>query len=75
MKFYEFNAKSIAENEVEISFHIQGINKQADFVNLFTTGKAVLEQPSMFNFLGFSDYLQILFNFVNFLTGLFKKTK
>jgi len=77
LRLYNWNAE-LAEDEagneeVEVSFRIQGINKNNIFIAIFQTGKGVIE-----NIQGngtFADYMEPLTELIFLIMKSLKKSK
>jgi len=70
MKIYNWEATQDEENpgEIEVKFHLAGINKPETFCVAFDAGKSIVEasNPNIFGW---------VMNLAMFLYGLFKKSK
>lgn len=70
MKIYNWNVEMDSEipGEIEVSFHISGVNSAAKFVNAFEIGKSAVEAENP-NIFGWAMSL------MSFFYGLFKKSR
>lgn len=70
LKIYNWQAKEDPEStdEIEVVFHVKGVNKQELWVELFMAGKDVIEK----NVANVAAYVMDL---AVFMYGLFKKTR
>jgi len=57
LKLYGWDAKLIENNEVEVSFKLQGINKPELFVAAFQTGKTIVDGMQGGTGMAWYDYI------------------
>lgn len=67
-KVHDWNAEQ-EDNNVVVSFKIQGINKPAVFCQVFEAGKGVIESGG-----DFADYVSLLMNLVLLVRKGLKKS-
>lgn len=78
LKFYNWNAEIVpdesgSDQEIEVSFRLQGVNRDSAFVHAFQSGKYLIEGLQGGG--SFVDYMVPLMNLIMLVVSALKKSK